>query len=59
MMDIPGPGQDIWRSDVWTEIMTSTEFGEGFKELRLSVYASAKVLGISLRQAQRYAASAD
>jgi hypothetical protein len=34
--------------------MTATEFNGGLRTLGLSVYASAKVLGISLRQAQRY-----
>jgi hypothetical protein len=34
--------------------MTATEFNEALQKLGLSVYASAKVLGISLRQAQRY-----
>jgi hypothetical protein len=36
--------------------MTTEQFNTSLKELRLSVYASAPVLGISLRQAQRYAA---
>jgi hypothetical protein len=34
--------------------MTPKQFNEALKKLRLSVYASAPVLGISLRQAQRY-----
>jgi hypothetical protein len=34
--------------------MTVREFNDGLKELGVSVYASANVLGISLRQAQRY-----
>jgi hypothetical protein len=36
--------------------MTTEEFNSSLKALRLSVYASAPVLGISLRQAQRYSA---
>jgi hypothetical protein len=35
--------------------MTSKQFNDALAKLRLSVYASAPVLGISLRQAQRYA----
>jgi hypothetical protein len=34
--------------------MAAREFNDGLRELGLSVYASANVLGISLRQAQRY-----
>jgi hypothetical protein len=34
--------------------MHKAEFNEGLRKLGLSVYASANVLGISLRQAQRY-----
>jgi hypothetical protein len=34
--------------------MTAREFNDALAELGISVYASAKVLGISLRQAQRY-----
>lgn len=34
--------------------MTTREFNDGLEELGVSVYASANVLGISLRQAQRY-----
>jgi hypothetical protein len=34
--------------------MRPTEFNETLRKLGLSVYASANVLGISLRQAQRY-----
>lgn len=34
--------------------MTQEQFNEALTKLRLSVYASAKVFGISLRQAQRY-----
>lgn len=36
--------------------MTAKEFHAALKKLDLSVYASAKVLCISLSQAQRYAA---
>jgi hypothetical protein len=36
--------------------MSAKEFNEILEEFRLSVYASAKVLGLSLRQAQRYSA---
>jgi hypothetical protein len=36
--------------------MTSGEFNNALAELRLSVYAAASVLQISLRQAQRYSA---
>jgi hypothetical protein len=36
--------------------MTADEFNDALRYLRLSVYASAPILGISLRQAQRYAA---
>lgn len=36
--------------------MTSKQFNDALVKLRLSVYASAPVLGISLRQAQRYSA---
>src|SRR5258708_6143567 len=35
--------------------MTAKQFNEALRRLRLSVYASADVLDISLRQAQRYA----
>lgn len=34
--------------------MTAKEFNDSLKSLRLSVYAAAPILGISLRQAQRY-----
>jgi hypothetical protein len=34
--------------------MTKSEFNDALRELGVSVYASAGVLGISLRQAQRY-----
>jgi hypothetical protein len=34
--------------------MTAKQFNDALTKLRLSVYASAPVLGISLRQAQRY-----
>jgi hypothetical protein len=34
--------------------MTVVEFNEALRKLGISVYASANVLGISLRQAQRY-----
>jgi hypothetical protein len=34
--------------------MTASEFKEALPRLGLSVYASANVLGISIRQAQRY-----
>lgn len=34
--------------------MTRTQFNAALSKLGLSVYASAPVLGISLRQAQRY-----
>jgi hypothetical protein len=34
--------------------MTAIEFNETIRKLGVSVYASANVLGISLRQAQRY-----
>jgi hypothetical protein len=34
--------------------MTAKQFNEALAKLRLSVYASAPILGISLRQAQRY-----
>ena len=34
--------------------MTAGEFDAALKQLGISVYASAKVLCISLRQAQRY-----
>lgn len=34
--------------------MTPKQFNDALAKLRLSVYASAPVLGISLRQAQRY-----
>ena len=34
--------------------MTARQFDAALKQLGLSVYASAKVLCISLRQAQRY-----
>ena len=34
--------------------MTVEEFNDGLRKLGISVYASANVLGISLRQAQRY-----
>jgi hypothetical protein len=34
--------------------MTTGEFNEALQKLGVSVYASAGVLGISLRQAQRY-----
>jgi len=36
--------------------MTASEYNAALKELGLSVYASRKVLGISLRQSQRYSA---
>jgi hypothetical protein len=36
------------------KLMTAREFNDGLEELGVSVYASANVLGISLRQAQRY-----
>jgi len=36
--------------------MTTKEFNEALAALRLSVYAAAPILGISLRQAQRYSA---
>jgi hypothetical protein len=36
--------------------MTAKQFNEALTKLRLSVYASAPILGISLRQAQRYSA---
>jgi hypothetical protein len=36
--------------------MSSKEFNEALRELGLSVYASPRTLGVSLRQAQRYAA---
>ena len=35
-------------------MMTANEYNAALKELGLSVYASPKVLGISLRQSQRY-----
>jgi nitric oxide synthase oxygenase domain/subunit len=35
--------------------MTAKQFNDALRRLRLSVYASADVLDISLRQAQRYA----
>ncbi len=34
--------------------MTAKEYNEALRKLGLSVYASPKVLGISLRQSQRY-----
>jgi hypothetical protein len=34
--------------------MTKVEFNDALRKLGVSVYASADVLGISLRQAQRY-----
>jgi hypothetical protein len=34
--------------------MTAKQFNDALSKLRLSVYASAPILGISLRQAQRY-----
>jgi hypothetical protein len=34
--------------------MSPKQFNDGIAKLRLSVYAAAPVLGISLRQAQRY-----
>jgi hypothetical protein len=36
------------------ELMTAQAFNDGLAKLGVSVYASANVLGISLRQAQRY-----
>jgi hypothetical protein len=39
--------------------MTAREFNDGLKKLGVSVYASANVLGISLRQAQRYSSGED
>lgn len=36
------------------EPMIAQEFNDALEELGVSVYASANVLGISLRQAQRY-----
>ena len=36
--------------------MTAKEFNQALGKIGLSVYASAKALGISLRQAQRYSA---
>jgi len=39
--------------------MTADEFRAALAKLNCSVYASADVLGISLRQAQRYAAGGD
>lgn len=36
--------------------MKSKQFNDALAKLRLSVYASAPILGISLRQAQRYSA---
>mgnify|MGYP001030776306 FL=1 len=39
--------------------MSADEFRAALEELNCSVYASADVLGISLRQAQRYAAGGD
>jgi hypothetical protein len=39
--------------------MTVKEFNTGLKKLGLSVYASANVLGMSLRQAQRYSSGED
>ena len=36
--------------------MTADEFNRALKALGLSVYASPEVLGVSLRQAQRYSA---
>lgn len=35
--------------------MSTREFNNALADLGISVYASAKVLGLSLRQAQRYA----
>ena len=39
--------------------MTATQFNKALKYLNLSVYASAPILGISLRQAQRYSSGED
>jgi hypothetical protein len=36
--------------------MNTKQFNEALQELNLSVYAAAPILGISLRQAQRYSA---
>jgi hypothetical protein len=36
--------------------MTTEQFNQSLATLRLSVYAAAPILGISLRQAQRYSA---
>jgi hypothetical protein len=35
--------------------LNAQEYAEALAELKLSVYASPKVLGVSLRQSQRYA----
>lgn len=43
------------KSSSFTRAMKPDEFCSRLKALDLSVYASAKILGISLRQAQRYA----
>ena len=39
---------------MFVEPMSSAEFNAALRELKTSVYHAAKVLGISLRQAQRY-----
>src|SRR5665213_3074362 len=39
--------------------MNATHFHKSLKYLNLSVYAAAPVLGISLRQAQRYSSGED
>jgi hypothetical protein len=36
--------------------MTARQYRKAVEELGISVYASARVLGVSLRQAQRFAA---
>jgi hypothetical protein len=38
------------------DAMNTKQFNESLAELNLSVYAAAPILGISLRQAQRYSA---
>jgi hypothetical protein len=42
--------------DEYNKPMTASDFRAALKELGLSVYASPHALGVSLRQAQRYAA---
>jgi hypothetical protein len=40
----------------WNRPMSARDFNAALEELGLSVYASPRALGVSLRQAQRYAA---